>query len=156
MLVTDRWRRLGRVVLATLWSRALILQAMRFAAVGVVNTLVDFCVFLIAFAYLTSSLVAANTCSWVVAVTGSYVMNSVFTFAAESGRQLMLRAYMRFMASAVLALVANTSALLFAVKVLFLPVVVGKILAIGVSFMVNFSLARFVVFRRREPYGSAV
>ena len=155
MTMMDGLRRRARVVFAAVWNRAVFLQAARFAAVGVVNTGVDFCVFMATFTYVTSSLVVANTCSWLVAVAGSYVMNSVFTFATESGRQLLLSAYLRFMASSVLALIANTSALLFAVRVLFLPVIVGKILAIGVSFAVNFSLARFVVFRPQQPYRSA-
>jgi putative flippase GtrA len=151
MNMIDRLGRQARLVFASLWTRAVFWQAARFAAVGVVNTAVDFSVFLLVFAYVTPSLVVANTCSWMVAVTGSYVMNSVFTFAAESGRQLLLGAYLRFMASSVLALIANTSALLFAVKVLYLPVIAGKVLAIGVSFAVNFSLARFVVFRPQQP-----
>jgi len=33
---------------------------------------------------------------------------------------------------------------------LLLPVVLAKLLAIGVSFLVNFSLARFVVFLQRH------
>ena len=32
----------------------------------------------------TLLLIAANTISWIVAVTGSYIMNSSITFAAES------------------------------------------------------------------------
>jgi putative flippase GtrA len=149
MTLADRMMRQVQVALALLLDRALFLQAARFAAVGLVNTLVDFGVFMLAISYLTSSLVVANTCSWLVAVTGSYVMNSVFTFAAQSGRRLTGGAYARFMASAVFALIANTSALLFAVKVLLLPVLVGKLLAVGVSFAVNFSLARLVVFREQ-------
>jgi putative flippase GtrA len=31
----------------------------------------------------------------------------------------------------------------------FMPVLVGKILAIGASFLVNFSLSHFLVFRKR-------
>jgi putative flippase GtrA len=132
----------------------LVSQAARFAAVGVVNTCVDFCVFMLAITYLTSSLVAANMSSWAVAVTGSYVMNSFITFAAESGRQLRLSAFLRFVGSAIFALVANTTALLIAVKLLLLPVLVGKVLAIGMSFAINFSLARFVVFRPRRQGGA--
>jgi putative flippase GtrA len=155
-------------------------KAISFALIGVVNVMIDGGVFLIAYAYLNSSeaalrrldavatacgcatrekvlLISANLTSWVVAVSCSYVMNSHITFAAESGRQLRLRSYLTFLASAVFALVANTTALLFAVDVLLLPVVVGKVLAIGVSFVVNFSLARFVVFRPQQPQaGEAV
>jgi putative flippase GtrA len=133
----------------------LVSQAARFAAIGVVNTCVDFGVFMFAITYLTSFLIAANLLSWVVAVTGSYVMNSLITFAVESGRQLSLNAFIRFVGSAVFALVANTTTLLIAVNVLFLPVLVGKGLAIGMSFAINFSLARFIVFRPRHRQGGA-
>jgi len=37
--------------------------------------------------------------AWLVAVSGSYVMNCYITFAAESGRQLRWRAYGAFVAS---------------------------------------------------------
>src|SRR5712664_2597368 len=89
-------------------NRAVSFKAIAFALVGVVNTAVDYCVFLIARALLDSSpaalalfgsasdfcqcgnaatisLIAANTMSWIVAVSGSYVMNSTITFAAVSG-----------------------------------------------------------------------
>ena len=39
--------------------------------------------------------------AWLVAVTGSYVMNSSVTFAAESGRKLRWRAYAAFVVSGV-------------------------------------------------------
>jgi putative flippase GtrA len=139
---SDRW-------FVRLGGRVLVGQAARFAVIGIVNTLVDFGVFLFAFAFLTSSLVAANVLSWTVAVTGSYVMNSFVTFAEESGRQLRFQAYAGFVGSGIAGLIANTATLLVAAKLLFLPVVLAKVLAIGVSFLVNFSLARFVVFRPR-------
>jgi len=150
----DRLIERARPLLAATPLSALASQAARFAVVGVVNTGVDFCVFMVAITYLTSSLIAANLSSWAVAVTGSYVMNSFITFAVESGRQLSLSAFVRFVGSAIFALIANTTALLIAVKVLLLPVLVGKVLAIGVSFAVNFSLARFVVFRPRRQGGA--
>jgi putative flippase GtrA len=132
-----------------LGGRLLIGQAASFATIGVVNTLVDFGVFLLAITFLTSSLVAANVLSWTVAVTGSYVMNSFITFARESGRRLHMRAYLGFVGSGIAGLIANTATLLIAAKLLLLPVVLAKVLAIGASFLVNFSLARFLVFRPR-------
>jgi len=149
MTFLERLRHLVGRVSAALGGRVLAGQAARFALIGVVNTSIDFGVFLFALAFVTSSLVAANVLSWTVAVTGSYVMNSFITFAAESGRRLRLRAYAGFVGSGIAGLVANTATLLFAAKVLSLPVILAKLLAIGVSFLVNFSLARFVVFRPR-------
>ena len=130
------------------WKRrAVALKAASFAMVGVVNTLIDASVFFLAYAFMTSSLVAANVLAWLVAVTGSYVMNSFTTFAAESGRQLTLRAYGTFVASGIAGVIANTAVLVIAAQSL--PVWAAKAMAILVSFLVNFLLSHFVVFRPR-------
>lgn len=154
-------------------NRSLSLKALAFGVVGVVNTAVDYSVFLLARAALDRSpaalslfgalagscdcsradtllLVAANTMSWIVAVTGSYIMNSSFTFAAESGRRLRWRAYAVFVASGVLGWLANTAVLIVAAEILLLPVWVAKAVAILASFAINFSLSHFVVFRPRR------
>jgi putative flippase GtrA len=155
-------------------SRSLSLKAIAFGLVGVVNTLVDYSVFLAARALLDRSpaalslfggfaeschcgspatllLIAANVISWLVAVSGSYVMNSSITFAAESGRQLRWRAYLTFVLSGIAGLLANTVALVFAAEVLLLPVWAAKAVAILASFIVNFSFSHFIVFRVRKP-----
>jgi putative flippase GtrA len=123
----------------------MVRKAVSFALVGVVNTLIDAGVFFIALATVTDSLIAANLLSWFVAVSCSYVMNSFFTFAVESGRQLRLRDYLRFVASGIAGAIANTATLVIAAQ--FLPVWGAKGLAILVSFVVNFSISHFVVFR---------
>ncbi|HEX2655460.1 MAG TPA: GtrA family protein [Xanthobacteraceae bacterium] len=138
-----------------LFDRAFIVQASRFAAIGVVNTAVDFGVFWLAINHLTSSLIFANIVSWTVAVSGSYILNSFITFAAESGQTLRLRDYGTFIVAGVAGLIANTATLLICAKLLLLHVLIAKVFAIGVSFLVNFSLARFVVFRPRHSRAGA-
>src|SRR5262249_7560497 len=86
-------------------------HAASFAMVGVVNTLADYGVFLSAYHLLNLPLIPANVLAWVVAVSGSYVMNCFITFAAESGRQLRWRAYGAFVASGVVGVIANTTVL---------------------------------------------
>jgi putative flippase GtrA len=141
-------RLLRRIVRA--WEeRAIVLKAASFAGVGVVNSLVDYSVFLAGFYLLELPLIPANLLSWLVAVSGSYVMNSYVTFAAESGRQLRWRAYGTFVASGIAGWIANTTTLVAASDWLSIPVPVAKLLAIGASFLVNFSLSHFVVFRPR-------
>jgi len=132
-------------------ERALVLKAASFAAVGLVNSAVDFGVFSFAYYYLGLPIIPANVMAWGVAVTGSYVMNSLTTFARESGRELRLKSYLGFALSQAVGLVANTATVLLASYVV--PVLVGKLLAIGVSFLVNFSLSHFVVFRKRPAAG---
>jgi putative flippase GtrA len=139
-------RLLCRLVRA--WEeRAIVLKAASFAGVGVINSLVDFGVFLAAFYLLKLPLIPANVLAWLVAVSGSYVMNSYVTFAAESGRELRWRAYLTFVASGIAGVITNTTVLVIASY--WVPVVLAKLLAIGASFVVNFSLSHFVVFRPR-------
>jgi putative flippase GtrA len=122
-------------------------KASTFALVGVVNTAVDFCVFMAAYKLMHLSLIPANLLSWSVAVSGSYVLNSMITFAAESGRRLTLRAYASFVASGVAGFLGNTATLWIAS--FFVPVTIAKVIAIGASFVLNFTLSHFVVFRKR-------
>ena len=139
-------RLLRRLVRA--WEeRAIVLKAASFAGVGVINSLVDLGVFLAAFYLLKLPLIPANVLAWLVAVSGSYVMNSYVTFAAESGRELRWRAYLTFVASGIAGVITNTTVLVIASY--WVPVVLAKLLAIGASFLVNFSLSHFVVFRPR-------
>jgi putative flippase GtrA len=128
-------------------ERAIALKAMSFAAVGVVNSAVDFGVFSLAYYYFGLPIITANVMAWIVAVSGSYVMNSLTTFARESGRELRPTAYFTFLVSQLAGLVANTTTVFVASY--FMPVLLGKLLAIGASFLVNFSLSHFVVFRKR-------
>ena len=141
--------------------RAVALKAVSFALVGVVNASVDFAVFSFFYFYLGFPIILANMISWFVAVTGSYVMNSMTTFAAESGRKLRLRSYATFLLAQVAGFVANTATVYLVPIVIGMMlgidrtatylVLIGKLLAIGSSFLVNFSLSHFVVFRHRGP-----
>ena len=139
--------RLLNWLLATWHERAIVLKALSFAIVGVVNSAVDFGVFSFAYYYLGLPIITSNVMSWAVAVSGSYVMNSMTTFARESGRALSFKAYAGFAASQIAGLIANTATVFIASH--FVEVWVGKLFAIGASFLVNFSLSHFVVFRKR-------
>ena len=140
--------RLFRRLVQAWRTRGVTLKAASFALVGVVNTFIDLGIFLAAYNLLQLPLIPANELAWLVAVSGSYVMNSFITFAAESGRQLRWRAYGAFVASGVAGVITNTAILVVASY--WLPVLAAKLLAIAVSFVVNFSLSHFVVFRTRE------
>lgn len=129
-------------------GRAFIAKGISFALVGLVNLAVDLGVFSFAYFSLKLPLLVANVIAWCVAVTGSYVMNSLTTFAAESGRQLRLKDFGNFAVTQIGGLITNSTTLLIASY--FMPVVLAKLLAIGTGFLVNFSLSNFFVFRRRE------
>jgi putative flippase GtrA len=136
-------------------ERAIALKAISFAFVGLVNSAVDFAVFSFCYYYLDLEIVIANTAAWLVAVSGSYVLNSTITFARESGRRLHMGGYLSFALSQVMGFFANTATVWCLVELAGAPAWAGKIAAIGVSFVVNFSLSHFVVFRTQRPEGGA-
>lgn len=147
MLLLSPIEAVGRRVLPDLAQRAIAVKAVKFAMVGVINATIDLGVFSFFYYYQGFSIFASNLISWLIAVSGSYVMNSMTTFAAESGRKLRLKAYASFVVAQLAGLFANTTTVFVASY--FIPVLLGKVLAIGASFLVNFSLSHFVVFRCR-------
>src|SRR5258707_10093002 len=130
--------------------RAVARKAVSFALVGVINAAVDFGVFSFVYYYLGYPIIVSNVISWLVAVTGSYVINSMTTFAVESGRKLRLKSYATFLLAQVAGFFANTATVFvvsYSIPVLLHifvgpvatlrvggqtidPVLVGKVLAI--------------------------
>jgi putative flippase GtrA len=127
---------------------AVSLKALSFALVGLVNTAVDAAIFFALLSYVTPSLVVANVAAWFVANTGSYVMNSLTTFSAETDGKLKLKHYAGFVGSGLVAVTASTITVVIAAK--FMPVWAAKAIAILVSFVVNFTITHFVVFRPKR------
>jgi putative flippase GtrA len=128
-------------------DRAVILKALSFATVGLINTAVDATIFFLLLAYATSSLIVANVMAWLIAVTGSYVMNSLTTFSAETKGKLRLKDYFGFVGTGLIAVIATTTTVVIAAQ--FMPVWAAKGMAVLVSFAVNFSINHLVVFRPR-------
>jgi putative flippase GtrA len=116
-----------------------------FAVIGLGNTLIDLGVFTFAYQILALALVPANVMAWAVAVSASYVMNSLITFRAESGRVLRTKDYLSYVASGILGVITATTTLV--VLSHFVPVYAAKLASILVAFIVNFAMSHFVVFR---------
>lgn len=148
MKLPSRLDDLGRRLLPAWVDRALMLKALSFALIGCINAAIDFGVFSIGYFYVGLPIVVANVIAWCAAVSNSYVLNSLITFAAESERRLSVKAYLTFAATQVGGLVANTTTVV--VASFFMPVLLAKVLAMAASFVVDFSLSHLVVFRRRE------
>jgi putative flippase GtrA len=127
-------------------TRATMFKAVSFGLIGFMNTAVDFGVFSAGYYLLHLPIVAANLLSWAFAVSTSYVLNSKITFGIDARHELSIRKYAVFVVAQLFGLAANTTTVVVASH--FMPVLFGKVLATGASFMVNFSLSHFVVFKR--------
>lgn len=130
-------------------SSATRLKVVSFALIGAGNTLVDLGVFALAYKVFELPIVAANVIAWLVAVSGSYVMNTFITFHAETGKVLRFKHYASFIASGALGMIATTTALV--VLSLYVHVMVAKLASILVGFTVNFTMSNLVVFRAPKP-----
>ncbi|WP_363323466.1 GtrA family protein [uncultured Pseudoteredinibacter sp.] len=121
-----------------------LLKVGKFSLVGVVNTVVDYIIFLCAFYLLSLSIALANLLAFLFAVCLSYYLNSKFTFS-ESSSDRSLTKLLRFILASATAFVLVTIVIYILSD--YMPVYLAKILAAGVSLVVNYSLAKLLVFR---------
>lgn len=127
-----------------------------FGLIGVLNGFVNYAVTVgvtvlvlapLAMAGNDIALGAAKALGWAVAVSNSYLLNTWFTFARESGRRFGWATYLRFVASGTAGLVVEVGSFLLAVRVL--PLAFAAIVPIGLAFLVNFTMTRVIVFPGR-------
>ncbi|MBC7576274.1 MAG: GtrA family protein [Tardiphaga sp.] len=135
-------------------SHPMVAKMISFGVIGLGNTVVDLAIFSLAYEVLKLPLVPANVLAWLVAVSGSYVMNTMITFRAESGRVLRRKDYLSFVGSGVLGVIVTTTILVVLSN--FMPVLFAKLVAIVASFVVNFTMSHFVVFRTKPPIDEAL
>jgi putative flippase GtrA len=138
-------------IIDTWLARPMVAKIISFGVIGLGNTVVDLAIFSLAYSVFNLPLVPSNVLAWLVAVSCSYVMNTMITFRAESGRVLRRKDYFSFVASGILGVIATTTTLVVLSN--FMPVLYAKLLSILVSFVVNFTMSHFVVFRQKpaEP-----
>jgi len=121
------------------------MKIISFALIGIGNTAVDFGIFTLAYELFHMPIIAANIVAWIVAVSGSYVMNTFITFHAETHRVLRVKHYISFIAGGAVGMIATTTALY--ILSLYIPVMAAKIASILVGFTINFAMSNLVVFR---------
>lgn len=126
-------------------GRSLRTKAARFAAVGVLNTLVDLATFALLVAATVAPLVA-NLFAWLVAVCFSYLVNSRWSFERSAGLSDR-RAFGRFFTlGALISLGVSTGA----IAALEGPIGLwaAKILGVIVAAILNFLAAQWSIENR--------
>jgi putative flippase GtrA len=113
----------------------------RFAAVGVVNTLLDLGLFLLL--HDAFGIVLANFVSTSAGMTFSFVVNGLVTFKA--GR-LTLRHAALFLATTGVVMWALQPIFIHLLLQVFDDLLVVKVLSIGLSFVANFAAYKYVVW----------
>jgi len=119
-----------------------LLEFFRFCLVGAVNTGVDFMVFAL-LTHLGVLLLVAQVVSYTCGILNSFLLNRKWTFQAKrrSPRQLI-----RFLAVNLCTLSITYGLLVYFHDKLVWSVLVSKLLATGVSLVINFTGSRLLVF----------
>jgi putative flippase GtrA/SAM-dependent methyltransferase len=115
-------------------------QALKFAATGAVATIIDFLVFGVLL-WLETSPLMANACAWATSFVVSYAINSRVTF----GQRPNLRSFVYYLSTSIVTLLVSSACILVV-----LPLIgawPAKLLAVAISYVVGFTLAKNYAFR---------
>lgn len=125
----------------TKWRETAV-QASRYLVTGGIAAIVDIGGFALGLRAGLSIVVAAMI-SFLLAALVNYLLSSRYVFKQDRSR----RGYLLFLAAASLGFLLNVSLTVFFSGYLLGSPILAKTLAIGIAFVFNFTLNKFIVFR---------
>jgi len=125
----------------------LIEQILKFISVGVLNTVIDATMYFLLTRLIpifASWQVLAKGISYIVGMINSFFWNRAWTFKSQSS---MGKSAILFSLTHVAALGINAGVMAISLDILNIPEGISLMLATGASFIWNFALNKWVVFR---------
>lgn len=119
-------------------------QLFKFLLVGILNTALQYVVFVALYSGAGVNYLAASVAGYCVGMVNSYLLNRRWTFASANTRVLGEAA--KFLAVNAVALAANTAVLFLLVTMLGVRPQLAQLWAIAGSIAVNFCLNRYWTF----------
>ncbi|MBU0731576.1 GtrA family protein [Patescibacteria group bacterium] len=129
--------------------KPLLGQFIRFALIGILNTGIDYVIYLVLTRYVEwfdENKVVATSIAFIVAATNSYFLNKIWTFRDKS-RQVG-RQYIKFFAVSLVGFGLNAIIFYFLLR-LGLFDIFAKILTTGVVLFWNFLANKFWTFKQK-------
>ena len=123
-------------------------QAMKFAAVGVVNTALDLAVFSCLFYIFELGLIFSNSVAFLTAVIQSYLLNKVWTFRSSIENKITMKEFILFSTVQLSALMLSNITIY--ILSIYLPVLISKLMATVVTFVWGFLVTKRVVFHGKH------
>lgn len=120
-------------------------QFVIFSLVGLVNTAVHFCVFVVLFRAFDVPLLLASALGYCAGIANSYVMNRSWTFRVKGGASTA--EFLRFAAVNIVSLLVNLLVLHFLTRSMNLMPEISQAAAILASLIVNFAGNKWWAFR---------
>jgi putative flippase GtrA len=127
-------------------------KALRFAAVGVVNTLIGLAAIYAGLAWLGMGDATANLFGYCIGWSVSFPLNRRFTFRHRGNVGLSL---LRFLLVSALAYAANLGLVLFVHRVLMVNVYVAQLFGVGTYTLVAFLGSYYYVFPHTREVNSS-
>ncbi len=119
------------------------LEFFRFGLVGVINTAVDFIIFVLLYRGTELDPLLCNGIAFLVAVTNSYLFNHRWTFR-RSNSTISFTAYLRFVVLNAGGLLIGTLAIILLEGVM--PLELAKLIAAGLTLIWNYTCSKLFVF----------
>jgi putative flippase GtrA len=126
----------------------LIQHLLRYAAVGLVNSIVGLAVIYAAATFLKFGDVAANACGFAVGFALSFALNKQWTFRHEGNH---LRSLVLFGLVVAVSYLLNLGVLLICTRILGMPAYLAQVAGIATYAVASFLGARYIAFGDARP-----
>ena len=129
-------------------------QAIRFALVGIINTLVDFVIYIgITRGTNIDSITIAKLCAFLGGTVSSFLLNRSFTFQVKS--KFNIAEVLRFYSVISLSLIVNVGIMTVLTSVFHIYDLIALLMTTVFTFAVSYTLTRAWVFLKDSPAESA-
>ena len=143
------WRSIRDRASVSEWQRhaVLIQQAAKFLTVGVLNTIVDASLYFILTRWLGFATLKtlAKSISFGAGIINSFFWNKAWTFKSKTSAT---STFVPFALANLVALAINVGVMYICLNALDLPEILAFVVATGSSLVWNFTISKFVVFRK--------
>lgn len=121
-----------------------MIRLIKFGIIGILNTAIDFFLFIFFVQILHWHILPANIFSYSAGILNSFVMNKIWTFRDRRPFSRSLNPFIRF-------IIINLSSLILSTFIVWLlnqyfHAVVSKVISIVITFIWNFTFSRLFVF----------
>ncbi|MFX0069763.1 MAG: GtrA family protein [Candidatus Hermodarchaeota archaeon] len=133
-------------LLKKFFSKSFLKQLIQFAIVGAIGTLVNLSILYLLTEFLNVYYIVSEIIAFFVSVLNNYILNKVWTFK-EKIQQVLFKKYIKYTLICLLSLIVNLSVLYLLVENFNFWYVFAEIVAIFISFIINFIGNKFWTFR---------
>jgi putative flippase GtrA len=120
-----------------LLGRQISLEFIKFAIVGVVNTIIHMTILYILTEYFGVYYILASLIGFLVAVTNSFILNTIWTFNKDIREKAGVR-YSKFFITSIIAAGVNMGLLYLITEYFGIWYMLSQIIATGISLILNF------------------